>query len=518
MTQRVVHPFLFATFGVVFLYAISTATVDFTDIATVFVGLLAAVAVLWVLLGRIITDTRRRGFVLTIALLGYFFCVPLSEVLSFASYRFLESEMPYPIFMTAVLIAIPTISIVRGILNAKCDFSALTRFMNVFTMCAVCVATVQAAKYVVTGHVEIPTISTELPKDHAPPSEGYPDIYYIILDAYVRDDIFSEIYGGDNTPFLAHLKDQGFHVVEKARSNYSQTHQSLASSLNLTHLTDLAEKQGKSSINRRPLRTMILQNATAKFLREQGYTFVAFSSGFNASEWKDADVFLEPEEPLSEFESLLAMAIPVPGIAAKARKGYTLHRDRIEYIFDTLPTLDEHEGPTFVVAHILAPHPPFVFAADGTPRDPVRTYNLADGLSFMLRDTYDNYVAGYRDQCTYITARVQETVDQIIAHSPNAVIVVQGDHGSRSSSGLEGDAGMNVRERLSILNAYRLPGGGDARLYPDITPVNTFRVIFNHYFGTQLEMLPDESYNATLLRPYDLENVTDRVKKEPKGS
>ena len=512
MSSRVLHPFLFAAFGVLFLYAVSTATIAFEDIATLLVLLMGSVGLVWTVLIPFIGERFKRGLVLTVLLFLYFFCVPLSEVLSWVSYRYLSMEMPYPVLLTVLFLSVPTVALVRRILRTKRDLQKLTHFMNVFTLCAVGVAVGQGGMYVATGGVEVSTLKTTVPEGAAVPAEGYPDIYYIVLDAYVRSDVLSGVFGGDNSAFLAHLRERGFYVAEASRSNYSQTHQSLASSLNFMHLTALAEKQGASSVNRRPLRTMILDNAVVKFLRERGYTFVAFSSGFNATEFKKSDVYLEPAVPLSEFESLLAMAIPVPIIATKARKGYALHRDRIAYIFDMLGTLEERDGPSFVLAHILAPHPPFVFDAAGGPTDPVRAYNLADGSNFMLRDTYENYLKGYKAQTAHITARLQETVDEILERSPNAVIVVQGDHGSRSSARLEGSATMDVWERMSILNAYRLPGGGAELLYDYITPVNTFRVIFNHYFGTTLEMLPDESYNAPFLRPYDFENVTERVK------
>lgn len=57
----------------------------------------------------------------------------------------------------------------------------------------------------------------------------------------------------------------------------------------------------------------------------------------------------------------------------------------------------------------------------------------------------------------------------------------------------ENPAYAGYRERLSILNAYYLPGRENA-YYKAITPVNTFRVIFNQYFGTKLSILPDRSF------------------------
>ncbi len=38
-----------------------------------------------------------------------------------------------------------------------------------------------------------------------------PDIYYIILDAYTRDDILAGAYGLNNRPFLQELEERGFY-------------------------------------------------------------------------------------------------------------------------------------------------------------------------------------------------------------------------------------------------------------------------------------------------------------------
>ena len=51
-----------------------------------------------------------------------------------------------------------------------------------------------------------------------------------------------------------------------------------------------------------------------------------------------------------------------------------------------------------------------------------------------------------------------------------------------------------LKERISIFNAYYLPGHALQFLYDSITPVNSFRIIFDHYFGTNLGVLEDKTY------------------------
>jgi hypothetical protein len=63
---------------------------------------------------------------------------------------------------------------------------------------------------------------------------------------------------------------------------------------------------------------------------------------------------------------------------------------------------------------------------------------------------------------------------------------------------------VSPEDRMKILNAYFLPDGGNASVYDEITPVNTFRLIFNHYFSGDLKLLEDRSYYSDLKSPFEL--------------
>ena len=70
----------------------------------------------------------------------------------------------------------------------------------------------------------------------------------------------------------------------------------------------------------------------------------------------------------------------------------------------------------------------------------------------------------------------------------------------------------NLDERFSIMNAYYFPDKDYSSLYPSITPVNTFRVIFNKYFDENLPLLPDNNYFSTIYHPYEFIEVTEMLK------
>ncbi|MFZ1945948.1 MAG: hypothetical protein WAW06_00185, partial [bacterium] len=75
------------------------------------------------------------------------------------------------------------------------------------------------------------------------------------------------------------------------------------------------------------------------------------------------------------------------------------------------------------------------------------------------------------------------------------IIILQDDHGG---------PGLSPDDHMKILNAYYLPGLGPEAIYESITPVNSFRVVFNAYFGGELPLLEDRSYFSKVAAPFVL--------------
>ncbi|HSK87760.1 MAG TPA: sulfatase-like hydrolase/transferase, partial [Anaerolineales bacterium] len=320
-----------------------------------------------------------------------------------------------------------------------------------------------------------------------------PDIYYIILDGYGRADVLENEYGYDNSDFLDSLRDLGFTVADCSLSNYAQTQMSLASSLNFDYIDALSDRFVAGSEDRTGLDALIQHGAARLSLEKAGYKTVAFATGFLATEWTDADYFLGPGYSwgqLNEFEALLvettlARLIQDGNRFGMQTSGSERFRERTLFTLDTLDELSYIQGPKFVFVHIIAPHPPYVFGPTGGP------VAAADAGTTRTQEGASHY----RDQAIYISSRMMEIVPQIIANSDTPpIIVIQGDHGPTVPSNRQG--------RMSILNAYYLPGV-DASIPETITPANTFRIIFNEYFGQDLELLDDVSLYSDYDDPFN---------------
>ncbi len=334
---------------------------------------------------------------------------------------------------------------------------------------------------------------------HRPPSRK-PNIFYIILDGYARADVLQELYREDNGEFLDWLAGKGFYVASQGRANYCQTYLSLASSLNSTYLDGVAARVGVTSDDRAPLADMVGRSAVAGFLKQRGYTYVAFSSGYGDAALQNADVYKVGPWAVSSFQSELVSSTPISPLIALP---YEAHRQRLLYVFDHLPDMAASKTPVFVLAHIMAPHPPFVFGEHGERITPNREFMISDGSDFMLWERRPAYIEGYRNQLRFINGKIKATIEAILARSPEPpIIILQGDHGPGSELDWDSFEKTNTKERLSILNAYYLPDGGQEKLYSSITPVNTFRLTFDWYFGTDYGLLEDRSYYSTWDHPY----------------
>jgi hypothetical protein len=343
---------------------------------------------------------------------------------------------------------------------------------------------------------------------------NYPDIYYIILDGYTRSDILRDRYGCDNSQFIRFLKSRGFSVAARGRPNYASTYLSLASSLNFMQLDSLAALVGPGSANRGPLTGLTGNSRVASILKQHGYKTVCFASGFLGTEFRHADRFLSPRLVLSEFQNVLLATTPLPPLVQLLthRTQYDVQRGLLMFQYRMLPEAARGMHPAFVFCHTLTAHPPFVFGPHGEKVNPSGYFTFVDADRFQAvgpEKAEKDFTRSYCDQINYLDSQLEETVDRILASSPAPpIIIIQGDHGRPPTQYWDALEPDQVYERMAILNACLFPGD-TAFFYDSITPVNTFRLVFNRLFGDDYPLLPDKSYFSTMADPYVLYDADD---------
>jgi len=311
-----------------------------------------------------------------------------------------------------------------------------------------------------------------------------PDIYYIILDSYTRSDVMKSKFGYDNSPFIKSLQDMGFYVADCSQANYASTSLSLASALNMDYLQNISDAFQPGGNDLLYAFSALDSNSVRNTLTNSGYKTVAFASGFTWVEWRNADTFMAPEEnKLTEFEveilsSTYAKLLDDLEIVNLDNIHAEHYRQRTRFVINSFDEILKTPSPKFVFIHIISPHPP---------------YGLDENGNYVNPDQVDS-LTGYNNQAKYISNAILPQLKKLINESPKPpVIILQGDHGY---------LGSDSKDIMTILSAYYLPGHTDL-LYSSISPVNSFRVVLNSYFGASFPLLEDVGYYSSLSRKYD---------------
>lgn len=393
-------------------------------------------------------------------------------------------------------------------------YSSLTSTLNLISAFLLIMPVGQLIFYEVrTNNVRAPKVVESqgqgvLYQIQKPNTHQLRDVYYIILDAYGRSDILLNSLGYDNSTFLHKLQDMGFYVAACAQSNYSKTDLSLSSSLNMDYVTTLNPTLTPDNTDRVPLWNLVKENQVKRMFQEMGYSTTAFETGFDFSHLNDLDVFYTPQRRgFTEFEILYVrttFARLLDDAGLFARFHYTPEdrkRDLILFDLEKLQKIPLIPGPKFVFAHLVIPHQPFVFGPNG--ESSIIPERVNKGNTYY---TSHDYELGYVNQAKFISDRIPQVVESIIKNSAiPPIIIIQGDHGPSH---------FNEATRMGILNAYYFPDSQPA-LYSNVTPVNSFRILFNTYFGTELSLLKDISYYSEYPYAYQFDMVPNQCQFKP---
>lgn len=506
MKRRVVfHPFFFALAPILSVYVHNIDQVPFRLILPSIGFVLISTLILFLVLAWIVRSFEKSGLVVS------------AFVLVFLAYGHFATGYPPYIIVLAGPGALALVTLL--VLRTRRDLRLLTQTANLVS--AILIAfniLLGMARSLMADDV---TIRLDLPEQKAASYSAddtrvgeLPDIYFIVLDGYARTDVLQELYGYDNRPFLDQLRQRGFRIAEESRSNYSQTLLSLGSTLNMVYLDSVAAQAGYDNVDRKPLMGLVKNSHVLGIVTQYGYETFAFASGYSGAEIKNADHFVSRGFPLSEFEHTLiqnsALSINLWGTFPVDQ--FDIHRRRIGFTIDQLALLPETKSPRFVFAPILAPHPPFVFGSNGEEMSPTGKFSYADGNHYMSLEgaSPEGYREGYRGQLHYLNSLVIKAIDGILAQpGKEPIIILQADHGPGSRLSWEEPESTCLDERLAILNALYLPEGGDMLVYDEITPVNTFRLVFDRYLGTDFGRIEDRSYFSRWNTPYRFIHVTD---------
>lgn len=328
-----------------------------------------------------------------------------------------------------------------------------------------------------------------------------PDIYYVVLDGYGREDVLRTLYGHSNDTFTAELRDRGFHVPSKAVTNYSMTYVSVPGTLSMEYVIESG----------RPLTSNQLitlhrriggDNSVVRNLKAAGYEYWHLESGWSGARC-GALVDRCVSAPFLD-DALWALLGKTPLASTLTRRvghPYTLAAPSR---FDELRSIASNgiEGsrkPRFVFAHVLLPHAPLYFGSDcATHFDAALEGTMVGGPENVGR--LDRRKIAYADQVVCVNRRLSAFLDVV---DPGSVVLFLADHGPDSygqlaTIPLTGWSRDAILERMAIFAALRMPPACRAGLPDAFAPVNAFRLIFRCLFDAPL---PDLAHRSILVPP-----------------
>ncbi len=254
---------------------------------------------------------------------------------------------------------------------------------------------------------------------------------------------------------------------------------------------------------------------------------MATTTGLVATELDDADYFLAPQSAtgrLGEFAASGAVT-PFEGflidtsalkivldldrlslnrwLVERLEDAFYVEREIILSAFQHLEEAPSIPGPKFVFVHIISPHGPYIFGPNGEPVTNEGPFTLTEN---EVDEDRARDVPRYLDQLVYVNSRLVSAIDAILSNSDRPpIIILQSDHGPGFGKRWANPTHPEMTDRYSILNAYYFPDGCSDQLYPTISPVNTFRLIFRCYFQGDYPPLEDIAFvsNYTGSKPYD---------------
>jgi hypothetical protein len=500
----VIHPFLFAIFPILFLFSRNIEQASFSETLLPSAIVLVFTVLLVLLLKWILKDSNKAGIIVSIFLVLFFSYGRIYDFnLTWHIGHFYIGRHRYLMLTFVMIFTCAAYFIVK----IRRDLYNFTSILNVMALSLVVISLVNIGIYKLNtrGTWQDNHISTEHRESDIMDlgnAVTLRDIYYIILDGYASSSTLKEIYDYDNREFTDYLTEKGFYIASESRSNYAMTSLSLASSLNMEYINYLSDTLGIESKDQRVISQMIRHSKVMNFLELRGYRFIRFSSMYAPTNLNRVHV------GISEFQMVLIQTTMLKPFETSFIVG--LLRENVLFTFSKLAEVYKTEGPKFVFAHIIVPHPPFIFDANGE-RVPINILKMG-GWVWTQKEKYLN-------QLIFVNKKVETLVDEILSKSGvSPIIILQADHGPTATlsdgvyDGWQRPTGKMLRERMRIFNAYYLPPDGSDLLYDNITPVNTFRLVFNLYFDKNYELLNDQSYFSNYDHPYGFVDVTDKVK------
>ena len=429
-----------------------------------------------------------------------------------------------------LLIRIRKVAILPQIAEILCIVMAVLIAFNAIRIVPALIRHAELNNYPSQSPAEAPVMTSEEEmKTHTVEKNGR-NFYWIILDEYADDYTMQTYFGREDDSFTKYLQDNGFSVSTSSYSNSNNSTLCAIDAVTLSYYSSEAAIR-RAEGDKNPTKEGSKLRRTGELytaLKEQDYQIYQVSS--HPGHYMVVDSLL----PQSLMEQLM-VSTTVDGLsvldlaqnmsvlsgfsqlfAQKNEDGDTVSAQLFNASFRTrvLSVYDYYDNPenlcfknkTALFTYILCPHTPFVFDAEG------------NNVPSRYRRNWTN-PAHYAAQHQYITVRTQNMIENILKTDPDAIILLQSDHGVRGGYFVNKGLQIDYADQRRIYNALYF--GGEPVDIEGLTAVNTLRLILTK-LGADYPMLAEEGVqpfyynkqNEMLIKIEDVRTRADEILKD----
>lgn len=302
-----------------------------------------------------------------------------------------------------------------------------------------------------------------------------PNVYYFVLDEYAGFENIERYYEYDNKDFEVYLLDESFNISYGSHNTEGIfTYAILPNLLNLDYVVSMdMDELDCWERTRNPALYQLFWN--------NGYHINLINHL--------GDLKTDGCTVLNE------------GVEKETLSDYLVEDGVLDFIHDYLNPTETYYGkmlydtlqlmitcgeytskdePTFTMVYMICPHAPFALDENGSCTSPEAYRN------FINRTLYTN-------QLKFLNKCLEETINNIKENDPNALIIIQSDHGGRypyqmqEEYGVPYDATIETIYMQNILNCVYYKG--QEIEIEGLSGINTLRKVLNEVFGTEYDLI-----------------------------
>lgn len=475
-----ISPFLLVFFVFVHAYNYAYKWMLFSDLLVSFIYSIISVSIFFYVLNKILKSTLKSGIITSLLTLVFFYIGFIKEYVITLTGAYVHLRFSLPVIFILLIFLFLKIRKFDTAKIVKINYFFNLLFL-IYILVDVGISTFNILlkpqpKLELVDEKKIENVSNTQIK-----TQSKPDVYFLVFDEYSSSISLKENYGYDNSPLDSFLISKGFFISNYSKSNYTYTIFSLASTLNLNYFKNAKDLNFPDDFGL--VWKYIYDNKVFKTFKEEGYEIENFSF-FNVQDYPNkSESFSKAWAFKFVFDKSLFSVFNIGYLWIDKKHFTNKLENKLAEINIELNA--NSTKPKFLYIHFLLPHHPYVFNNKGAERS-----------VFDYGERIQTSNEGYINQLIFTNKVIRYVINKIMLSDRNKIILLEGDHGNRFFHLPDSSAKARYffnKNDFKNLNAYYFFDKNYSQLKDSISPVNSFRVIFNQYFNKTYSLLKDSS-------------------------